>query len=90
MCLALQMAAHKKGREKEPLQGVQGLALLQVGEVLYTANTAGHAEAILSRLDLLYFQAISSRFCSAIHLASVGKFGNDIAEVGLILHCTCS
>ena len=47
-CL-LQVEAHEKGSRKGSLQGLQGLALLQVGEVLYTANTAGHAAAILCR-----------------------------------------
>ena len=52
--LSLQVEAHKKGSRKGSLQGLQGLALLQVGEVLYTANTAGRAEAILCRSHCCY------------------------------------
>lgn len=45
----MQLEAHKKRGQEGPLHGLQGLVLLQVGEVLYTANTAGKAEAILCR-----------------------------------------
>ena len=45
----VQIEAHKKRGQKGPLHGLQGLVLVQMGEVLYTANTAGKAGAILCR-----------------------------------------
>lgn len=47
----MQLEAHKRRGQEGPLHGLQGLVLLQVGEVLYTANTAGNAQAILCRSD---------------------------------------
>ena len=47
----MQVEAHKKGGKKGPIHGLQGLVLLQIGEVLYTANTAGQSEAILCKCD---------------------------------------
>ena len=44
-----QLEAHKKGGNKKTLNGLQGLVLVQVGEMLYTANTTGYSEAILCR-----------------------------------------
>ena len=52
MC-CVQLEAHKKRGQEGPLHGLQGLVLLQVGEVLYTANSAGNAQAILCRSALL-------------------------------------
>lgn len=45
----VQLEAHKKRGQTGPLHGVEGLALVQVGEVLYTANTAGTAQAVLCK-----------------------------------------
>lgn len=49
LCVRLQLEAHKKRGKTGPLHGLSGLVLVQVGEVLYTANTAGKAEAILCK-----------------------------------------
>ncbi|KAL3139258.1 hypothetical protein ABBQ32_006024 [Trebouxia sp. C0010 RCD-2024] len=43
------LEAHKKRGQTGPLHGVEGLTLVQVGEVLYTANTAGTAQAVLCK-----------------------------------------
>lgn len=45
----MQLEAHKKRGHTGPLHGVEGLVLVQVGEVLYTANTAGTAQAVLCK-----------------------------------------
>ena len=57
----VQLEAHKKRGQEGPLHGLQGLVLLQVGEVLYTANTAGKAQAVLCRSALRLAISITAK-----------------------------